>query len=92
MMQGDVSAVTLAASGDLFVGRVRVRGLYIVAAATAGSVVLRDGGASGTVIATITTPAGIGGIYMLLPGEGLLFRTSAYAVITTAASVTAFYG
>jgi hypothetical protein len=74
-------------------GRTRVRAIYIVAGATAGSVVLKDGGASGSTIATVntvgsaTTPQ-----YIRLPSQGLLFRTSVYAAITNAASVMVFYG
>ena len=99
MMQTDIlasqpvtSSGALQTQGGSNLGRVRVRAIYIVAGATAGSVVLKDGGASGTTIVTIntvgsaTTPQ-----YFRLPGQGLLFTTSVYATVTNAASVMVFY-
>jgi len=74
-------------------GRVRIKGVYIVPAAGAGSVVLREGGASGTVKATLNTlAAATSPIYMCLPGEGLLFQADVHATITDVASATFFYG
>ena len=49
-VQTDVKAGSLAASGTVFAGRTRVRGLIIEPGASAGSVVLKDGGAGGTTI------------------------------------------
>ena len=58
-----------------------------------GSVVLKDGGASGNTKITLNVfPASTGADYTLLPGEGLLFQTNIYADITTIASVTVIYG
>jgi len=72
--------------------RVRVKSVYIVPSATAGSLVLRDGGASGTIIATINTVASATQpTYVLLPGEGLLFRTSVYGTVTNLGSAMVFY-
>lgn len=98
-MQTDVLAsVPLTASGQATnqaaanIGRARVRGLYIIPAGTAGSIVLKDGGSSGTTVATFNTVASATQpIYILLPGEGLLFSTNIYATITSIGSVTLFY-
>lgn len=90
-MQTDVRATTLAASGDVFLGRTRVRGFVITPGATAGSMAILDGGAGGTTLFTITTPAGGQVISMLIPGEGVLCSTSAYATLSNA-SATVFYG
>ena len=72
--------------------RCRVKSVLIIGAATAGSVVFKDGGASGTTIMTINTIASAANPqYMLLPGEGLLFRTDVYVDVTSIGSVTVFY-
>ncbi len=74
-------------------GRVRVKALYIVPAAGAGSVVFKDGGASGSTKMTVNTLASSTGPYWLLfPGEGLLFQTDVYATVTTVGSVLVMYG
>ena len=74
------------------IGRGRIRAIYIVPGASAGSVVFKDGGASGTTIATINT-VGSATVqqYIRLPANGLLFQTSLYATLTNVTSVMVFY-
>ena len=91
MMQTDVKAVSLAASGTAFSGRTRVRGLVIEPGASAGSVILKDGGSSGTTVMTINTPAAGQLTPVLIPAEGVLFTTDVYATLSNA-KVTVFYG
>ena len=93
-----LASVPLTASGQAQnqaaanITRCRIKAIYIVPSGTAGSVVLTDGGAGGTTIATFNTvAAATQPTYMLLPGEGLLFRTNVYATITSIGSVTFFY-
>lgn len=76
------------------IGRAHVKGIRIVpTASTAGSVVFKDGGASGTTRLTLNIFAGTTGAdYTLLPGEGLLFTSGIYVDVTTVASVMVFYG
>ena len=57
----------------------------------AGSVVLKDGGSGGTTVLTINTIANGEPFNVLIPGEGVLFQTIAYATLS-AAKVTVFYG
>jgi hypothetical protein len=90
-MQTDVKAISLAASGAVTDTRTRVRGLVIEPGASAGSVVLKDGGSSGTTVMTINTLAGGETFNVVIPAEGVLFITSAYAALTNA-KVTVFYG
>ena len=90
-MQTDVLAVSLAASGDVSPARTRVRGMVIEPGASAGSVVIKDGGASGTTKFTINTIAGGQAFPVIIPAEGVLCQTSAYATLTNA-KVTVFYG
>ena len=100
-MQTDVLASQpLVADGQMLdqagnvIGRARVKAIRIIPTpSSAGSVVLKDGGASGNTKITVNVfPAATGPDYMLLPGEGLLFQTNIYADITTIASVTVIYG
>ena len=89
-MQTDVQAISLAASGSVFNGRARVRGMVIEPGASAGSVVLKDGGSSGTTIMTLNTLAGGETFNVLIPAEGVLFKTDVYATLSNA-KVTVFY-
>ncbi len=87
----EVSSAQAAASGELVGAPVRVRGVYVRAAGTAGTLVLRDGGVTGTILLTINTPAAVGGHYHEIPGGGINFGTDCYAVLTTADAVTIYY-
>lgn len=91
MMQTDVKANSLAASGSVFGDRTRVRGMIIEPGASAGSVVLKNGGSGGTTVMTINTLAGGETFNAIIPGEGVLFTTDVYATLTNA-KVTVFYG
>lgn len=91
MMQTDVKAVSLALSGSVFGDRTRVKGMVIEPGTGPGSVVLKDGGASGTTVMTVNTTALGEPFNVLIPGEGVLFSTSVYATLTDA-KVTVFYG
>lgn len=90
-MQTDVLATSLAASGDVSPARARVRGMVVEPGASAGSVVIKDGGSSGTTKFTINTLAGGETFNVLIPAEGVLCSTSVYATLTNA-KVTVFYG
>ncbi len=100
-MQTDVLAsVPLTASGQFAsqnsggnIQSCRVKAVYIVPTATAGSVVFTDGGSGGSTRITINTVASATQpTYLLMPGEGVLFRTNVYGTVTNIGSVTIFYG
>ena len=79
-------------AGDTII-RARVKSIYIVPAATAGSVVFKDGGTGGTTRLTLNTVASATQpTYLLLPGEGLLFSTNIFVDVTDIGSVMVFYG
>lgn len=94
MMQTDVKAKSLTASGSIFGGPARVKGIVVTCGSTASSLTLKDGGSSGTTVMTITTPAAAGIQNILIPGEGVKFNTSIYATFADAnvAATTVFYG
>lgn len=89
-MQTDVKAISLAASGAITTARVRLRSLVIEPGASAGSVEIKDGGSGGTTLFTINTTANGETFNVLIPAEGVLCSTSAYATLTNA-KVTVFY-
>ena len=90
-MQTDVKAISLAASGAVTDTRTRVRSMVIEPGASAGSVILKDGGSGGTTLFTINTTANGETFNVLIPAEGVLCVTSAYATLSNA-KVTVFYG
>ena len=91
-MQTDVLSATATADGTLVAGPARIKGILLTTTTSAGSVVLKDGGASGTTLVTLNTPAVAEMFNALLPGEGIRFRTNVYVDVTNVSSVTVFYG
>ena len=73
--------------------RTRIKGIYAVCGASAGSVVITDGNGGSTLL-TLNTPtaANAGSIYMLVPDQGILAENGLYGTVTNAASITVFYG
>lgn len=88
----DVRSVTLTADGTVYAARQRIRHITYLATGTGGSIVLKDGGASGTVKLNVATPAIADAYDIVIPGEGILFETDVYLDLTNVASVTFFYG
>lgn len=93
-MQTDIKSVYLAATGTLVSYRTRIRSLVVVSGATAGSIILRDGGASGEIEFQMDVPAAaastgvINSVY--IPDNGILFETDVHATLS-GCTVTAFY-
>ena len=94
-MQFDVKSAHLNASGTVFAQPARIKGFSICATASAaGTLVLKDGGSSGTAMIEIDIPSNSNpnSFYILVPGEGVRCYTNIYATLTNIASVTVFYG
>ena len=89
-MQYDVKAAQVLTSGSVYGARARIKGLMI-SFASGGTVVLKDGGASGITRFSYTAPAAAGSTSVLVPGEGILCDTNIYATLTDA-TATVFYG
>jgi len=91
-MHSDGKTTTVTASGAVFGGPARIMGIYYVASGTAGSVVIKDGGASGTAVITVATPASATATsYVDLSAAPVRCGTSAYATIANVTSVTVLY-
>lgn len=86
------AAVDRTTTGTAVATPVTVTGILLEGAGTAGTVVVRDGGGSGTVRLTLSTPAVAGEpLYIQIPGGGLVFSTDVHLTITTTARVTVFH-
>lgn len=80
-------------NGDI--PRVRIKAIYAINGTDPGSVVIREGGASGNIIATINTAASTTAGYTIIPvpGEGILCKEgNLHGTITNTTSITLFYG
>jgi hypothetical protein len=92
-MQTDVKSAHVEATGTMVSGRNRVKGYQCLSGGTAGDVILRDGGASGTIRLQFNVPANTNNPFAnLIPGEGILFTTDIHVTLPTAAKITVFYG
>jgi hypothetical protein len=80
-------------TGVIYAGATNLAGYQLLTGGTAGEIVFRDGGASGTVrlrvniSATPTNP-----FSTLLPGNGIRFNTNIHVTLPASAAVTIFCG
>ena len=89
-----ISSTQLAASGSVTTNSARVKSIYVAHSAAAGTVILRDGGSTGTARCTINTAAAIGEYQTIIPEPGIHCKSSSgpYIAITGGVSfVTVFY-
>lgn len=89
-MQTDIKSVYLASTGTLVSYRTRIKSLVVVSGVAAGSVILRDGGASGTIELQMDVAAGAATNTIYIPDDGILFETDVHATLS-GCTVTAFY-
>jgi len=91
-MQYDVKNVHANASGSLVSYRTRVKGIVITSTgAGAGTVQLKNGGSSGTVLLEVDVPATAAFHNVVIPGEGVLFDSNVYATLSNC-YISVFYG
>ena len=92
----DIIATTVTADGVAINHPTRLKSVYYIRTSTAGSLVLKDGGASGNALLTLTVPATEAGEdesnTLSIPSDGLLFKTNIYVDVTNISSVTLFHG
>jgi len=93
MMQTDVLASHVEATGTMVSGRTRIKGYQCLSGGTAGDIIFRDGGSGGVVRLQFNIPANTNNPFAnLIPGEGILFYTDVHVTLPTSAKVTVFYG
>ena len=93
MMQTDVQAAHVEATGTMVSYRTRVRGYQCLSGGTAGDIELRDGGSGGVIRLQFNVPANTNNPFAnIIPGEGILFSTDVHVTLPTGAKITVFYG
>lgn len=78
-------------TGTLISSSARVLGVHVLSSGTAGSVVLKDGGGSGTTKVDIGSPAVAEADTYTFAGGGIVFGTDVHATLTNVDSVTIIY-
>ena len=99
-MQYDIKATKPLASTGSFVdqnnnnmGRTRIKAIYAVCGASAGSVVMTNGNGGETLFTMNTPPlADAGYVHIVMPGEGILAESALYGTVTNTASTVVLYG
>lgn len=73
--------------------RARIKAIYAVCGAAAGTVAITNGSGGETLFYLDTPDASTCGyVYIILPGEGIVASTGLYGTITQTASISIFYG
>ena len=93
-MQTDVKSTYRIDDGTIFAGPARIKGILISPAATAGGLILKDGGSGGTTVFQSTWPASTepSPFNVVIPAQGIRCETDIYADVTDLTSITVFYG
>lgn len=80
------------ATGTIYAGPTNLGGYQLASGGTAGEIVFRDGGASGTVRLRVNITVNTAVISTLIPGNGIRFNTDIHVTLPTNAVVTIFCG
>ena len=86
----NVTAVHVDATGTVATGRRQLRGYHTISGGTAGDVIFRDGGSSGTVRLQFNIGTGTQPIVMPIPDDGILFTTDIHVTLPASAKTTVF--
>jgi hypothetical protein len=84
MSASNIKSVQKTSSAAAVSGRTRLLGVYFTNTATASSVVLKDGGSSGTARLSLLTPASAGSQDLMIPDMGILFENGIYITFGSA--------
>lgn len=80
-------------TGVIYAGATNLAGYQALSGGTAGEIIFRDGGASGTVRLRINIPANTNNPFAnIIPGNGIRFTTNIHVTLPGTASVTIFCG
>jgi hypothetical protein len=89
----NVFSAHIEATGVIYAGATNLGGYQILPGGTAGDIIFRDGGASGTErlrFNIATTP--LNALSTLLPGNGIRFTTNIHVTLPANAKITIFCG
>jgi hypothetical protein len=89
----NVFADHIDATGLIYEGATNLAGYQALSGGTAGEIVFRDGGASGTVRLRMNIPANTNNPFAnIIPGNGIRFSTNIHVTLPTGAAITIFCG
>jgi hypothetical protein len=81
------------ATGTIYAGATNLAGYQALSGGTAGEIIFRDGGASGTVRLRFNIPANTNNPFAnIIPGNGIRFTTNIHVTLPGTAAVTVFCG
>jgi hypothetical protein len=81
------------ATGTIYAGATNLAGYQALSGGTAGEIIFRDGGASGTVLLRFNVPANTNNPFAnIIPGNGIRFNTNIHVTLPGTAAVTIFCG
>jgi hypothetical protein len=94
MMQTDVKAAHIDASGVIYAGPTRVKGFSISPGGTAGEVIFYDNATTnaGTVRLTLNVSTNQALDSLAIPGEGIRFDVGVYVSMPANTHLTVYYG
>jgi hypothetical protein len=94
MMQTDVKAAHIDASGVIYASTTRVKGYSISPGGTAGEVIFYDNAsaASGTARLTLNVSTNQALDSLAIPGEGIKFDNGVYVSMPANTHLTVYYG
>jgi len=89
----NVFAVHTEATGTMYAGATNLAGYQCLSGGTAGDVIFRDGGASGTILLQFNVPANTNNPFSnIIPGNGIRFTSDVHVTLPTATKITIFCG
>ena len=90
VMQTDVKSVQITSTNTVYAAPTRVKAVTVTFA-SAGTVVLKDGGSGGTTKFSFTAPTTNGVTHIIIPDQGIRFDTDVHATLSSA-TIMVFYG
>ena len=90
-IQTDVKSVPVTVTAIVYGARTRLKGMLVMPGLANGSVIVRDGGASGEVLLNIPTIGGESTFPVNIPGEGVLCTVDIHVTLSNA-TANVFHG
>ena len=79
-------------TGTVVTGSFYLKAYHCISGGTAGDIIFRDGGASGTILMQFNIGTGTQPVMLTLPNAGILFETDIHVTLPASAKATTFYG
>ena len=87
-----VKSIHRETTGTVVTGSYYLKAYHCISGGTAGDIIFRDGGASGTILMQFNIGTGTQPVMLTLPDAGILFETDIHVTLPASAKATTFYG